>query len=147
MTVHFNYFFGPESLYALIAGNFLQGIHRTSWILLCKSCQLYQSFFAKSSATPILAFPHLNALSDQKRILRAKFSFFRTSQLSSKLAFCLHQKVHAYCLLLPWYVNQNHSAFFLASTLLSVFVFSLCSKKQINWFKSQLNPLTKIYQI
>jgi len=83
----------------IIAGNFLfallaKGIHSTSRILLYKPCNLCQSLFAKSSGTLVRSFPTFGCTGWLKSHT-GKFSFFRTSQLSSNLAFRLPD-VHAY---------------------------------------------------
>jgi len=90
------------------------------------------------------AFPPLDAVADEKRIPRAKFSIFITSHLSSNLAFRLAQ-VHAYS-----HVKQNHWTFLysLNTTWLLCFRFVI---NQINWIKISTKPSDKnipnIYQI
>jgi len=89
-----------------------KGVHTTApaeYILLCKPHKIHQSV-TLLNLLPLsyAAVPHLNALSVWKRILRAKFSFFRTSQLSN-LAFRL-PKVHAYS------HKQIAKLFYMAST-------------------------------
>jgi len=68
------------------------------------------------------AFPHLNALSVQKCIPRAKFSFFRTSQFSS-----ISLSAYPKCMLTTPMLSKIAKLFDMASTPLAVSLFSLCN--------------------
>ena len=100
-------------LCCVIAGDFLfallaEEIHSTSRILLYKPCNLCQSLFTNSFGTLcITQLSHIwmHWLTKSPYLKKGKFSFFKTSQLSSNLAF-RSPKVHAHS-----HVKQNQQTF------------------------------------